>query len=70
MFLDELRKCGAMRSKLEYYDTLDENHPDKSYKWVVTQVQRYLEKRRLDDKHAQRRSHWRRIVGPSRVATL
>eukprot|EP00975_Prorocentrum_lima_P051917 10871453-Prorocentrum_lima.AAC.1 len=24
MFLDEVKKCGAFRLKLEYYDTLDE----------------------------------------------
>eukprot|EP00975_Prorocentrum_lima_P063344 12890938-Prorocentrum_lima.AAC.1 len=31
MFLDELRKCGACKLKLEYYDTLEDNHPDNSY---------------------------------------
>eukprot|EP00975_Prorocentrum_lima_P056655 11884138-Prorocentrum_lima.AAC.1 len=48
MFLDELRKCGAFKLKLEYYDTLEDNHPDKSYEWLVTQIQRYIEKKRLD----------------------
>eukprot|EP00975_Prorocentrum_lima_P015514 3287329-Prorocentrum_lima.AAC.1 len=34
MFLDELKKCGAFRLKLEYYETLDEGHPDKSNEWL------------------------------------
>eukprot|EP00975_Prorocentrum_lima_P053979 11322987-Prorocentrum_lima.AAC.1 len=49
MFLDELKKCVACRLKLEYYETLDEGHPDKSYEWLVTQIQRYIEKKRLDN---------------------
>eukprot|EP00975_Prorocentrum_lima_P063915 12894421-Prorocentrum_lima.AAC.1 len=30
MFLEELKKCVAFRLKLEYYDTLDQGHPDKT----------------------------------------
>eukprot|EP00975_Prorocentrum_lima_P068265 12919710-Prorocentrum_lima.AAC.1 len=30
MFLDELKKCGAFCLTLEYYETLEEGHPDKS----------------------------------------
>eukprot|EP00975_Prorocentrum_lima_P065734 12905152-Prorocentrum_lima.AAC.1 len=31
MFLDDLKNCGALRLKLEYYETLDKGHPDKTY---------------------------------------
>eukprot|EP00975_Prorocentrum_lima_P042320 8892271-Prorocentrum_lima.AAC.1 len=63
MFLDEFRKCGAFKLKLEYYETLEDNHPDKSYEWLVNQVQRYIEKKRLDNNRTQMQSHLRRVTG-------
>eukprot|EP00975_Prorocentrum_lima_P034530 7257672-Prorocentrum_lima.AAC.1 len=62
MFFDELRKCGAFKLKLEYYETLEGDHPDKSYEWLVNQVQRYIEKKRLDNNRTQLQSHLRRVT--------
>eukprot|EP00975_Prorocentrum_lima_P049250 10305911-Prorocentrum_lima.AAC.1 len=61
MFLDELKKCGAFRITLEYYETLDEGRPDKSYEWLVTQIQRYLEKKRLEDNRAKMQANLKKM---------